>query len=179
MNPEVDEYLSRKVNLKELIEALDFTQEEVEHAAQNHPKLFLRVARFRVQKMRDRVKAELAYENKLSKYSSKYQEKKDEKGKRTLTEGAVKAKVQLKPEIRKLRHEMEMSFVYEKFSELLLKAYDKREFAMKVVLDARWAEGGKLVKMLKKEDGKKIAKKLAQEIRGRYNHMTGSENSDD
>lgn len=179
MNHEVDEYINRKVKLKELIEKIDFTEEEVEHAALEQPKLYLRVARFRVQKMRDRVKAELAYENKVAKYSSQYQEKKDEKGKRTLTEGAVKARVQLKPEIKKLRHEMEMSHVYEKFSELLLKSWEKREFAMKVTLDARWAEGGKLVKMLKKEDGKKIAQKLANDIRSRYNHITGSGDSDD
>jgi hypothetical protein len=178
VNLDFEEYLKRNVDLKELISKLDFTEEEVEYAAMEQPKLFLRVSRFRVQKMRDRVEAELSYENKLAQYSSKYQERKDEKGKRQLTEGAVKAKVQLKPEIQKLRKRMELSFVFEKASELLVEAYRSREKAIKIIMDARWAEGGKLIRQATEEGGKKAAKKLARDIRDRYKHLR-SESSDD
>lgn len=170
-----DAYLKREVDLKELISKLDFTEEEVEHAAMEQPKLFLRASRFRVQKMRDRVEAELAYENLLAKLSSKYQERKDEKGKRELTEGAVKAKVQLKPEIQKLRHRMELAFVHEKASELIVEAYRSREKAIKVIIDARWAEGGKLLRKVTEESGKKMSKRLGREIRDKYNGMGDSD----
>lgn len=174
---ELNEYLSRKTDLRELIKKLDFTEEEVEDAAKEQPKMFLRATRYRVQKMRDKVEAELAYENKVAKLSSKYQRRKDDKGKRTLTEGAVKARVQLDKKVQILRRKMEMSYVHEKFSELLVEAYRSREKAIKVIIDARWAEAGSALKHMKEEGAKKMSRRLQKEVRDRYRHMRGS--SDD
>jgi hypothetical protein len=171
----LDDYLNKEVDLKQLVKKIDFTDEEVEDAAAEHPKLFLRVARFRVQKMRDRVEAELAYEARLAKLGSKYRERKDEKGKRKLTEGPVSAKVQLDPKIGSLKRRMEMSHVHEKFAELLVTTYHKREFAIKIIMDARWAEVGKALKVMKEEGAKKMSKKLQEEVRSRYRQGRSSD----
>src|SRR6201998_4153590 len=177
---DLDELIGKPVDLKQLVAKLDFTDEAVEAAALEHPRLFLRAARYRVQKMRDRVEAGLAYETRIAKLSAKLQSKKDEKGKRTMTEGAVKARVQLDSKIHKLRRKMEMSFVYEKFAELLVETYRKREFAIKVIIDARWAEAGKVLKVVKEEGAKNISRKMMNEVRDRYKkvrHGGGSSES--
>lgn len=171
----LDDYLNKEVDLKELVKKIDFTDEEVEDAAAEHPKLFLRVSRFRVQKMRDRVEAELAYEARLAKLGSHYRERKDEKGKRKLTEGAVSAKVQLDSKISKLKRTMEMAHVYEKFAELLVTTYHKREFAIKIIMDARWAEAGKALKVMKEEGAKRMTRKLQEEVRSRYREGRSSD----
>lgn len=172
----LDDYLDRTVDLKKLIRRIDFTDESVEDAALEHPKLFLRATRFRVQKMRDRVEAELAYEARMANLSAKYQQRTDDKGKRKLTEGAVKAKVQLDPKIGRLKRTMEMSLVYEKFSELLIETYRKREFAIKIIIDARWAEAGKGFKKLKEEEAKGLSRKMRNEITNKYrNHHRSSD----
>ena len=173
---DLDELIGQPVDLKYLIKKVDFTEEEVETAAIEHPKLFKRAARFRVQKMRDQVEATLAYETKVAKLSAKYQERKDDKGKRTLTESAVKSRVQLDKDIQRLRRKMEMSFVHEKFAELLLETYRKREFAIKVVIDARWAEAGKVFKVMKEEGAKKMSRKMMKEVRDKYEKL-GSSNA--
>lgn len=180
MSDFLDDYLNTSIDLKSLIDKVDFTDEEVEDAARDHPKLYKRAVKYRVRKMRDRVEAELAYESKIAKLSAKYQDRKDEKGKRKLTEGAVKSKVQLDPEIQKLRRKMEFSHVHEKFSELLLRVYDKREFAIKVIMKAREGEIDKIFKSMAEDGGKKMSKKLQEEVRNKYRRVKSSgESSDD
>lgn len=168
MSNELDNYINKPVNFEKLISKIDFTEESVENAAIEHPKLFLTASRYRVQKMRDRVEAELAYEAAKAKLGSKYRERKDEKGKRTMTEGAVAAKVQLDKDTFKLRRKMEMSLVHEKFSELLIETYRKREFAIKIIIDARLAEAGRYIKQKKEEDAKRVSRKMMEEIRERH-----------
>lgn len=175
---DLDEIIGQPVDIAQLIKKIDFTEEEVESAAIDHSKLFKRAARFRVQKMRDQLEATSAYETAVAKLSARYQDRKDEKGKRTLTESAVKSRVQLDKKIQKLRKRMERAFVHEKFSELLLKNMDKREFAIKVVIDARWSELGKVFKGLKEEGAKKMSRKMMKEVRDRYEKLGSSNVSD-
>ena len=171
---ELDHYLSKPVDLKDLIKQIDFTDEAVEQAALDQPKLFKRASRYHVQVMRHRVEASLAYEMEVARLSSRYQQRKDEKGKRTLTEGAVKAKVQLDHRIQKLRKRMELSLVYEKFAALLIETLRKREFAIKVIKDAQFAEGAKAILLMKEEGAKKMSRKLQKEVREKYRGLRSS-----
>jgi hypothetical protein len=174
---DIEDFLSKPVDLKSLLKKIDLVDEAVEDAALEQPKFFLTAARYRVQRMRDRVENELAYSSEVAKIGSKYRERKDEKGKRTLTEGAVAAKVQLNDKIHKLRRKMELSLVYEKFSELLVETFRKRESAIKIIIDARFAEAGTVFKKVQEQGVRKAARKMGEEIRQRAKRLPRS--SDD
>src|SRR5712672_993974 len=162
-----EDYIDKPVDLKHLIEKLDFTEEDVESAAVEQPKLFLRASRYRVQKMRDKLQRISEYDQIVAKTGSRYREDKDGDGKKK-TEGAIKERIQRNDKVHKVRKKMEKAFVLEKFSEGLTEAYRQRLSIIKIIVDARWAEAGTAVRVEKEESAKKQSKRMAKDLRERY-----------
>lgn len=168
---EIEGVIGAQVKLQRLIKKLDFSEEDIEHAAMEQPTLAYEAARYRIQIMRERVQAEMAYEAKVSRYQARYREKKGDNGKRELTEGAVKDKVARLPRIRKLRRKYEMLMVVEEFARSLVFLYNQRLDCIKAVISVRKYEGSADFRKMAEDEARKKSKKLRDEARRRYSSL--------
>ena len=160
------EYLERPVDVVRLIEKLDFEEEDAEGAAREQPSLLLEVARFRVQKMRRRIQSEMAFDTAKARARLKLRAKKSAGAK--LTETAISDKVLLRSSVRLALKKSNRAKWEEEFTKLLLEAYRQRKDAIRIIIDARWAETGSAVRKAKLEEGKALKNKLVKEVRRRY-----------
>jgi hypothetical protein len=171
MDKELQRFLDKTVDLRRLIRKLDFVDEAVEDAVVEQPRLFLEASRYRVQKMRKRVQKTLAYESDRAVIATKLRERKDERGKRILTEGAVSDKAAQKTSVLNLRKAMEFSYVEEKFAEHMIEAFRQRRDALKIIVDARMAEVGGEIRKIKEQAGHNKMKRVQKEVRARYKRL--------
>jgi hypothetical protein len=159
------------VKLQRLIRKLDFSEEDVEHAAMEQPTLAYEAARFRVQKMKERVQAEILFESKVSRYQARFREKKGDNGKRELTEGAVKDRVARLPVIRRLRRKYEMLMIAEEFAKSMTFLYNQRLNCIELIVSVRRHEGSADFRKVVEAQAKKKSHKLYKEARRRFSEV--------
>ena len=176
---DIMDVLNEHVNLRRLVRKLDFSEEEVERAAFEQPSLFYEAVRLRVQKMRDRVEANLKYQERYTRYSVKYRSRKNSGGQRKMTEGHVKDSIARKPEIRELQRKVEQAKVLEEFTALLVRTFGQRHNAIRVIVDARKAEGSVELGKMKEEKVRKKIRKLAKDVKSRYHSLHKGGDEDD
>lgn len=167
MDIKLVKYIEQEVDLHDLIDTLDFSDEDIESAATQQPGLFLEAARFRVQKMRQRAQAEFRLDLAAANRAVQLREIKSEDGKKVFTEPAIKERVMKTKKVRIIRRKMERAFEAEEFGKLLVEAFRQRKDAIKIVMDSRLAEVGGDIKAARDESNKKLRKKLQREVRER------------
>ena len=130
------ELISEKVDLAELIEKIPFDGSELIEAALEQPVLHKEAAKLRVQCMH-RVKAlESKLALKQSEIGQRYRRIRDPQGKKTNTEGAVKAYIEQQPIIQKLRAKLNLAIVKEEMAKQLLDVYKSRKDVIRIIIDS-------------------------------------------
>lgn len=161
LDEELRQFLEEPVDVLSLIKQLDFSEEEVEHAAMEQPGLFLEAARIRVQKMRKRAQAKMAFEAESARtrlhIAGTVQHKKD--------------KSILVKSVRIAERRYEAALREEEFAKALMEAFRERKDATKIIVDARWAEAGNAVRRAKEQEGRNLARKVQKEVRRRYQEL--------
>ena len=128
------DFLNEKVNFKELIEALDVDEMDVITAAKNQAVLYLRAARYRVKKMRARVKAKSFLEA-IEAEKALLIRNRDTEKKAKKTESNIKQLVLRHPEVQKAIKALSQAEEEEELAKRLLDAYDHRGKAIRIVAD--------------------------------------------
>ena len=131
----------QKMTADELIDLLAVIDEDIKATAWNQPTLFIKAARYRVDRMRIRAQKEQELDVTKSRLATKIRNKKDEQGKKVYTEGAVKERVEVQEKVRRLRGELDRAFEEEDFSKSLMEAYRQRNSAIKIIADMQAYEG--------------------------------------
>lgn len=139
IDPFLAKHLRREVDLKQLLAALDFSDEEVVEVSKQQPMLFMEAVRFRVQSMRERTVCEAKLLAAKSTLGGKFRTKLKEGGEK-VTEGQVQERIGRDKDIRAMEEELAESEQAEEWSKLLLEAFRMRRDAMKVVADVIGAE---------------------------------------
>lgn len=173
---ELEEYLNRRVDIPRLIRKIDITDEDPVSAAAEQPSLFLEVARYRVQLMRNRTQVGLESKKLRAKAKIHAREKKKRHG-NAFTEKSIDDHIEMIPEIRKMEREFEKKFRHEEFAKLFLDAYRMREKAVKVIIDARRYEADTYARDEKEKEGERMTRKIAKEVRKKYNQLSSSSSS--
>jgi hypothetical protein len=124
-----------------LIKRLPLVDENILAEAAKQPMLFIDAARYRVAKMRSRLKSEATLEYATAAVALKIRVRRADGEK--LTEGAVKAKVAKNLSLRTLRTACDDSTAREEFSKLILEAYRMRRDGIRIIADAHNYEGVK------------------------------------
>lgn len=162
---ELQDFLEKPVDVIRLIDQLDFSEEEVEHAAMEQPRLFLEAARLRVQKMRKRAQAKMAFESEKART-------------RIHTVGTVQHKADksiLVKTVRVAERRLEAALREEEFTKALMEAFRERKDATRIIVDARWAEAGNAVRKAKEQEGRNLARKVQKDLRRRYQDLPEEE----
>lgn len=142
----LNDELDRKVDLTELLENLEFTEEDVARAALMQPKLYYNAGRLRMQKLHEKNSAEVRLD--LIKYSLtlKIRERDSaipkEKGVRVekKTEGHLKEIVSRNVKYRECLADFNKAAEEESFARMMLEAYEMRMQAIKVIANVAGME---------------------------------------
>ena len=126
---------------QKLIDAVDFTPEDVLMTAAGHATLFHKAVLFHIDCTRYRSRKELSYETIRA---DKAQEiRTDHKvNDMKLTEDGLKEHLRLNPSVRKAFEELTEAQELEIYSKLFLEAFRHRRDCIKVVSDLKFAEHG-------------------------------------
>jgi len=127
-------FLKEKSDFRELLRGLDVDETDVVTAAKTQAGLYLKTARYRVQKMRARVKAESRLDGLRSEKALIIRRRNQEK-KIKMTESNVKELLLKNPQIQAAMAELEQTIEEEELGKRLLDAYDHRGKAIRVVAD--------------------------------------------
>jgi hypothetical protein len=167
-NIQLAELLLEPVNLGELIDKLDFSEENIIRANREQPSLFLEASRYRVKKLRSRIQAESKYEMQQSKSSLflRSLKKKGERG--AITEGYIKDKVRVRPKVVVARKKFDNAQAHEEWAKLLLEAYRQRGSAIKTLAENLGAEANAQARLQRKDLETEGYEKLKAAVRKRY-----------
>lgn len=169
---DIEEYLSQPVDLKSLVDELQFNADDVEAAALRQPKLFLEASRYRVKKMRKKarrlikvelIEADVAHRLRRASRNAERGEK--------MTESAISDAVKLDPKWKKEKLKLERAFEEEEFAKQLLETYRHRQSTIKVVADIRNAEMSNELRQVKQNMALEGQRKLAERARKRVQRM--------
>lgn len=127
------------VNLRYILDSLDFSDEDIVEAAKKQPKLFLEATRFRVRKMRERIGAESKLKALQAAKGSKYRKTLASPGTR-VTEGQISERVTANAEVKRALEAYQDTQEAEEFAKLLLEAFRMRRDALKIVAELIGAE---------------------------------------
>ena len=165
----LSEILDAPVDLKGLMDKLDFSEEAVLQANREQPSLFLEASRYRVKKMRTRIQSEsnLKAEQANASMFLRLKKKKAEKGS-SFTEGYIKDKVTVHPGVIEAQAQEDNAQVYEEWAKLLLEAYRQRGHAIKTLAEILGAEANAQARQSRKEFEIEGFEKLKDAVRKRY-----------
>ena len=127
------------MSINQILDHIDFEDEEVEHAARTLPKLFLETARYRVRVLRNRQAAEQEYDAARVDTAIRARAHAMESGTK-ITEAAIKELVDsddnVRSCIRRVRHAQQL----EEFAKLLVECLRMKKSAVTVVASLAGAE---------------------------------------
>jgi hypothetical protein len=136
---EADAIIHADIDIEELLEKLDFVDEDVVNAAKAQPTLFLTASRFRIQCMRLSTKAASKLETMRAEKSLAIRRKALSTAEK-LTEGGISDKLRADEEVVKAQSACDKAKELEEFSKLVLDAYRMRRDALRIVSDLIGAE---------------------------------------
>lgn len=166
--------LARPVNIRDLVDNLEFDVDDLERAALVQPKYFLEASRYRTLKLRKRARAYVKLELLKAEAGMQLRRKKADK---KLTEAAINSQVLADEECQKWRDRLEQAYVEEKYSELLVEAYKQRLSVIKVLSDIRNSEISSELRAVRQSIAADSLRKVKEKVkrRGYGNEAMGSE----
>lgn len=130
--------LGRKVDLKTLLDGLNFEELAIAEAALLQPRLFVACADYRIQLLRKRKSLEASIKSRVTRQSLRLRSKYREMGEK-LTEAELKNLLMRNEPIQLAEAELADIEAEEEYSKLLLEAYRMRKDAIQVIAQAQRA----------------------------------------
>lgn len=158
--------LDEAVDIKKLIDAIYFAEEDVASANLEQAKLMYTVARYRVQLMRRRVRAEATMKLVRSRASYKYRKK--NRGGRPLTEGAVRDRLSLNSDVLEAEKKLDQVSVDEELAKQLFEVFKQRQGAINNIVKSRGNDIARELWVLEHSSKHKKLKEASRVIRGKY-----------
>jgi hypothetical protein len=149
---------------KKLIAQLAVIDENILMEAANMATMFSHAARYRVDAMRNRTRAEAALEECDATLSLRYRAR--QSGERK-TEAYFKARIALNSRHRKLQSEKEEAEYREELAKLLIDAYKMRRDAIRIIADHLPLEGMREEQILERRDQQRRLSKHARHLESR------------
>jgi len=163
----LDNLLAEPVNVKSLIEQLDFSEENIMVANREQPSLFLEASRYRVKKMRSRIQAEAVLESEKANAALFLRKKKIGRDS-GITEGYIRDKVAVHPKVEEARTKFDNCQVHEEWAKLLLEAYRQRRDAIRTLAELLGAEANAQARAARKDAEMAGFENLKRDIRKKY-----------
>ena len=164
------EVLERPVDVKKLVDRLFFAEDNLEKAATYQPTLQLEVGRLRFQTMikKSSLKRRLA---KITGERGLKIRKHDE----IKTEGAVKGKLALDPEVMHMQKKFDMAEAYDVFAEGLRETVKERLMAIGIIAKLRSSEMSAEIRSAQGEEVVEKMRKKARDARKRFEELEEEE----
>ncbi|MGI4811903.1 MAG: hypothetical protein ACRYGG_00970, partial [Janthinobacterium lividum] len=105
--------LEEKVNLSNLLDSVYLEEERLIEAALEQPKLVLDAGKFRVQKFHKKTVYDTALKSAQADAGLRLRRIRDTGGKKEFTEAAVKERIELDPQVKKLRRKLDAALAEE------------------------------------------------------------------
>lgn len=168
MRETTDDVLRRPVHVSDIIDALKFSDEQIEKAARQQPALVLTAARYRVKKMRRQHRKEAALKLLRAEKAKKFRRLLLENGQQRVTDKEIEEKLLRDSDIQEAMKELDESEEHEELSKLLMEAVRARGSSMKIIADLIGAE----IYVARRSDGEdtgldQISRKLKAKYPGR------------
>lgn len=157
--------LGDSVNLNELINSLELSEEALAHEILEQPKLFLQAARYRVEKMKVRMRAEAVLNQiQLETAGKVRQTEADVK----VTEKYIQEQTDQDPSVRAAQRAFDDAKVMEEWSKLLLDSFRERGSSCKVIVQLLGAEAAKESGLFRAELEHLGVNQLKDKVKKRY-----------
>ena len=155
------ELLEEQVDVRRLIDKIEFSESSLMEAAFNQPKLFWESGRLRVQQMQKRAMLETKIDLERSLSGLKIRGKTDSKGKKKYSEGGVKERIILSSTVKELTKLLDKAQLEEELGKNLVDAYRMRRDVLRIVIDAgKISVHARELEMLK--GGKRLGRMVKQ-----------------
>jgi hypothetical protein len=164
----LNDILKEPVDLDNLIAKLDFAEEAVITANREQASLFLEASRYRVKKMRSRIKAESAFESAKTNAAMFLRRRKKTGEKGGITEGFIRDQVATNPAVIETKKAFEDAEVYEEWGKHLLEAYRQRAHAIKTLAEILGAEANAQARIARKDMELAGFEDLKDRVRRKY-----------
>jgi len=129
-----EKFLAEKTNVKLLTEKIDIDEIDIITASKEQPGLFLKAARYRVQKMRKRVRAASYYDTIKTEAALVIRKKDSAKNpKKPMTESHLKELLLQNPDIVDARDALDKAKEEEEIAKLFLAAYEQRQESIQTI----------------------------------------------
>lgn len=165
----LEELLFGVIDVPDLVQQLEFAEEDITRATREQASLFLQAARYRIQTLRRKIQKESAYESVCSQVSIKLRQAKraaDDKNKPT--ESAIKNRINVDPSVVAARREFERTIVYEEFAKLLVEAFRQRRDACRILAEIMGAESNAHARALRSEAEEQNLGTLRRKVAAKY-----------
>jgi len=164
----MEELLSQPVNLDDLIEKLDFSEENVIQANREQATLYLEASRYRVKKMRGRIRAESKFEAAKTEAAMILRQKKRSGEKGSITEGYIKDRVATNPHVHSAKRKFEDAVAYEEMAKLLLETYRQRGRAIQTLAEILGAEAHAQARQARRDIEEAGLDQLRRQVKRRF-----------
>ncbi len=151
--------------VRKLVEALDFSEQDLRGAIYLQPKLFLQASSYRVKKMRSYIEAKALLRSAEARSALFFREKfADEK----ITESKVKDLTVVAKIVQAAQAKVDEARVSDKWAELLLDAFSARGHACRELVEIMGMESALAVREEREKREHLGMKKLAKDVETKY-----------
>ena len=158
--------LEEKVDVEKLLKNIYFAEEDVYRANLTQAKLQYQVARYRVQRMRRRIRLEHELELLKYKFSILFR-KKLGRGKPP-TEATVKERVAVKPRVVDLQKQLDKAIIDDDLAKQLFEVFKQRQIAIRNIIEARRTETARSLYQLESQAKHKKLQAASKLLREKY-----------
>ncbi len=152
------------VDLKKLVDAMDFSEEEIHGALLNQSKLFLEASYYRVEKMKVRMKAEADMNQKQTEVSTQVRAQTEVK----ITENYVSEQTALHQDVIAAKQVYDKARTLEEFAKLLMGSFEMRGSMLKACVQLYGAQMAKESGLFQAELDRMGTDKLKEKVRSRF-----------
>jgi hypothetical protein len=129
--------LHQKVDVANLLASVYIDEDKLYDSALEQPNLTILAGQFRVQRMHIRIKLETKLKLVRSRAALRFRKVKDGQGRKEFTEGAIKERVELDPNVRRLQRKLDRAIALEELSKNLAEVFRfTRNDALKIIVQA-------------------------------------------
>ncbi len=167
--PKKKSVLTGDMTISQILNHVDFADEEVEDAARTLPKCLLEAVKYRVRVMRKRMEKGRSLDVARVNVAQKIRATAKRSGDK-VTEGGVKELVELSPTVNKYQLEMIKLVELEEFAKLVLECFRYKKTAITVVADMTNAEAA-ILRYHEAGDAKSKLGTLQKQARDKYTRV--------
>ena len=165
MTTKTEKFLAERSDIKLLVDGLNIEETDLVTAAKEQPRLYLLASRYRVQKMRQRIRVTSEY-NALRTRLALEIRRKDTGSKKPKTESYIKELLTKNKDLAEALEVVNRAEEEEELAKRLLDAYDHRGKSIRVVADMIGAEIAMERKMGEYKDLVDLKKQLGKKYPG-------------